>query len=222
MSEHAEIFAQKLILASQSPRRAQLLSLAGFAFEIRPSFFDEESIKESSPEKHVLRLSEAKARQVAESVEQGIVIGADTIVVVDEEILGKPRDVEEAKKMLRRLAGRFHQVYTGFALVEMPSQRMASDFEVTLVHFRRLAEWEIERYVATQSPLDKAGAYGIQDQSAVFADRIEGCFYNVVGFPLSKFYSTMIDFMSKDVDVKSSTTGTRDQIGRRDQKIRTF
>lgn len=194
-----KIFSQKLILASQSPRRAQLLKIAGFEFEIRPSAVNEEAIDEPTPARHVLTLSKAKALQTAQSVESGIVIGADTVVVLDGEILGKPRDEDQARAMLRRLAARTHQVFTGFALIEQPSGRTVSDFEVTTVHFRPLAEWEIERYVKTQSPMDKAGAYGIQDQSAVFADRIEGCFYNVVGFPLTKFYTAMMRFVADEV-----------------------
>lgn len=194
-----KIFSQKLILASQSPRRAQLLKIAGFEFEVRPSHIDEEAIDEPTPERHVLTLSKAKALEAAKSVDSGIVIGADTVVVLDGEILGKPRDEDQARDMLRRLAGRSHQVFTGFALIEKPSGRSVSDFEVTTVHFRALAEWEIERYVKTQSPMDKAGAYGIQDQSAVFADRIEGCFYNVVGFPLTKFYTAMLRFVADQV-----------------------
>jgi len=189
------MYAQKLILASQSPRRAQLLTLVGFQFETRPSHFDESQIQVPDPEKHVLELSRAKARQVASQVDQGIVIGADTIVVLDDGIIGKPHDPAQARQMLNRLSGRFHKVYTGFTLIERPGDRTMSDFEVTSVHFRDLAEWEIEHYVSTNSPMDKAGAYGIQDQSAVFADRIEGCFYNVVGFPLSKFYTAMMTFV---------------------------
>ncbi len=191
-----KMFSQKLILASQSPRRAQLLKLVGFEFETVPSHFDEDSINIPEPEKHVLELSRAKAEQVASSVEQGIVIGADTIVVLDSHIIGKPHNHQQARGMLKQLSGRIHRVFTGFTLIEKPGNRTLSDFDVTNVHFRPLEDWEIERYVQTNSPMDKAGAYGIQDQSAVFADRIEGCFYNVVGFPLSKFYTAMKTFVS--------------------------
>ncbi len=194
------IFSQKLILASQSPRRAQLLRLVGFDFEVRPSLIDEEQIVEATPEQQVKALSLAKAQRTAETVDRGIVIGADTVVVLDGEMLGKPRSEEEARAMLRRLAGRAHQVYTGFTLLEKPSGRTVSDYEVTTVHFRPLADWEIDRYVRTQNPMDKAGAYGIQDQSAVFADRIDGCFYNVVGFPLTRFYTAMLKFVAERDD----------------------
>ncbi len=191
-----KIYSQKLILASQSPRRAQLLKLVGFEFDTIPSHFDEDSVDVSEPETHVLELSRAKARHVAESVPQGIVIGADTIVVLENRIIGKPHNHQQARDMLKRLSGRVHRVFTGFTLIEKPGNRAFSDFDVTNVHFRQLEDWEIERYVQTNSPMDKAGAYGIQDQSAVFADRIEGCFYNVVGFPLSKFYTAMKTFVS--------------------------
>ncbi|MBN1561133.1 septum formation inhibitor Maf [candidate division KSB1 bacterium] len=192
------MYSQKLILASQSPRRAQLLKLVGFDFDIMPSAIDEDDIPEVDPPSHVCALSLAKAMSVGHHVENGIVIGSDTVVVLDEEILGKPKDETEAKKMLRRLAGRTHRVYTGFTLLERPTNRRMSDYDMTRVHFRDLAGWEIDRYVATQNPMDKAGAYGIQDQSAVFADRIEGCFYNVVGFPLSKFYTALMQFIMEN------------------------
>ena len=195
---YEKIYSQKLILASQSPRRAQLLKLVGFEFDIIPSFIDEEEIEKSDPATRVKALSFAKAKSVAANIEQGIIIGSDTIVVLDRQILGKPRDDLEAKEMLHRLKGRTHLVYTGFALLEKPSNRKIRDYDKTRVHFRDLADWEIDRYVATQNPMDKAGAYGIQDQSAVFADRIEGCFYNVVGFPLSKFYVAMMQFVMKN------------------------
>ena len=201
-----KMFSQRLFLASQSPRRAQLLKLVGFEFDVVPSFFDEDSITEENPETHVQILSFEKAKSVANDVLQGVIIGADTIVVLDEKILGKPKDAQDARGMLQSLSGRFHEVYTGFTLVENPSGRYVSDFEKTRVHFRDLSDWEIDRYIATQSPMDKAGAYGIQDQSAVFADRIEGCFYNVVGFPLSKFYTAMSAFISENKNAGDETS----------------
>jgi septum formation protein len=114
--------------------------------------------------------------------------------VLDGRILGKPADAQEARAMLRLLSGKTHEVYTGFAVVEKPGERVLVDSELTKVHFRPLHEEEIDAYVATGSPLDKAGAYGIQDLSAIFVDRIEGCFYNVVGFPLAKFYQACREF----------------------------
>jgi septum formation protein len=197
MLQHIQhLYPEKLYLASQSPRRAHLLSLIGFDFTVMTAQVDEQAFDERDPIKHCTELSLAKARNVAERIDKGLVIGADTIVVLDNEILGKPADTDEAARMLGKLSNNSHKVYTGFALVEQPSKRTVSDYEVTSVHFRDLQEWEITSYVRTQNPLDKAGAYGIQDQSAVFADRIEGCFYNVVGFPLSKFYKAFVDFVN--------------------------
>ena len=184
-------------LASQSPRRKQLLQLIGLKFHVLPSQVDEEACTEPDPVRHVLQLSLAKARDVADRIEAGLVVGADTIVVLDGEILGKPADSAEAVQMLQRLSGRTHEVYTGFAIVCRPEEESVTGYEVTRVHFRPLQDWEIHSYVASGSPMDKAGAYGIQDQSALFADRIEGCFYNVVGFPLTKFYLTLLNFYNE-------------------------
>ena len=191
------IVAGRLILASQSPRRAQLLSQIGLEFMVVPSHLDEDAITVTDPTQHVLTLSRLKAEHVAGQIGDGLVVGADTIVVLDDQILGKPVDESDAFQMLRRLSGRTHQVYTGFTIIERPQGRLVSSYEMTNVHFRDLQDWEIDNYIATRHPMDKAGAYGIQDQSAVFADRIEGCFYNVVGFPLTRFYLTIIDFLKR-------------------------
>jgi len=189
------LYKRKYILASQSPRRCQLLSLIQLPFSVLPSQHDEDTLDEPDPIRHVLAQSLAKASQIAGQVEEAIIIGADTIVVLDGEILGKPRSADHAAEMLSRLSGRTHHVFTGFSLIEQPQGRSVSEYEVTAVHFRPLFDWEIRAYADSESPLDKAGSYGIQDQSAVFADRIEGCFYNVVGFPLTKFYLTLLAFI---------------------------
>ena len=193
-----KIHAKPVILASQSPRRAELLERIGFTFEVRPSHVDEDAIDIREPRRHVTELSRAKAAKVAGEVEEGWIIGADTIVVLDDEILGKPSDPQQAFDMLNRLQGRTHHVYTGFTIVEKPQNRTLSDVEVTSVRFRELEDWEIWGYIDTKSPFDKAGAYGIQDRSAVFADRIEGCFYNVVGFPLARFYQQLLTLLKDD------------------------
>lgn len=186
---------KKIILASGSPRRAQLLRMIGLQFEVMESRVPEDLNLPEEPVAHVVELSRRKALEVAKRVEEGIIIGADTIVVLEEAILGKPTDQEEAKDMLSRLSGKTHRVYTGFTLLEVPSLRSLSDWEVTEVKFRELEPWEIEEYVRSGSPLDKAGAYGIQDRSAVFVERINGCYYNVVGFPLMKFYQDFLEFL---------------------------
>lgn len=185
------------ILASKSPRRAQLLSLIGIQFKVVPSEFDESSLNEKDPVKHVLKSSLAKAQDVARRAQKGTIIGADTVVVLDGCLLGKPADPAIAFEMLRRLSGRIHEVYTGFTLIQIPGNRTVSDYERTRVHFRELDDGEIMDYIDSKNPMDKAGAYGIQDQSAVFVDRIDGCFYNVVGFPLTKFYKTCVEFFNE-------------------------
>jgi septum formation protein len=185
-----------LILASQSPRRRLLLKQIGLKFSVRPSSVPEDVLDHESPEQNVKRIALAKALKVARRVKRGIVVGADTIVVLGNEILGKPRSAGEAKRMLRKLSGRQHVVYTGFALVDASTGRKIVDVERTKVKFRKLNAVEIDEYVASGSPMDKAGAYGIQDDyGAVFVERVEGCFYNVVGFPLTRFYLDLRRFV---------------------------
>jgi septum formation protein len=184
--------APRLILASQSPRRRVLLRQIGLKFSVRPSAVREDLLDHETPEHNAKRIALNKALEIARSSRRGIVIGADTIVVLKGVILGKPRSQREAEKMLRTLSGKRHTVYTGFALVDVETGRRIVDIEKTNVWFRRLTREEIKEYVASGSPMDKAGAYGIQDDyGAVFVERIEGCFYNVVGFPLTKFYEAL-------------------------------
>lgn len=183
-----------IILASASPRRAEILRKIGLDFTIRPSAIDEINSTALPPAAYAVDLARRKARAVAAEVTTGLVIGADTIVVLGNEILGKPASELEAGEMLRRLSGKTHRVFTGFALCDRPSNREAAGFEMTEVTFRSLEEAEITAYVRSGEAMDKAGAYGIQDASAVFAERINGCFYNVVGFPLARFYVTLRSF----------------------------
>ena len=184
--------APRLILASQSPRRRVLLRQIGLKFSVWPSAVREDLLDHETPEHNAKRIALNKALEIARSSRRGIVIGADTIVVLKGVILGKPRSQREAEKMLRTLSGKRHTVYTGFALVDVETGRRIVDIEKTNVWFRRLTREEIKEYVASGSPMDKAGAYGIQDDyGAVFVERIEGCFYNVVGFPLTKFYEAL-------------------------------
>ena len=189
--------APKLILASQSPRRRILLKQIGLSFTVRPSEVNEDLLDHESPEHNAKRIALSKAEEIGKKSRSGIVIGADTIVVLGKKILGKPRTPAEARRMLRTLSGRMHTVYTAFALVDASSGRQVVDVEKTKVWFRKLSSSEIASYVASGSPMDKAGAYGIQDDyGAVFVRRIEGCFYNVVGFPLTRFYMTLQKFIS--------------------------
>ncbi|HTX19342.1 MAG TPA: Maf family protein [Bacteroidota bacterium] len=184
-----------IILASRSPRRVHLLRQIGLSFSIQESGVDEKFDDGASPEEIVRMLSLAKATSVAHRVVKGIVIGADTIVVLDGRILGKPLSKSEAVKMLTALSGKTHTVYTGFALVDAATGKSRTEYERTEVTFRRLGDSEISEYVETGSPMDKAGAYGIQDDyGAVFVEKIQGCFYTVVGFPLAKFYTAFREF----------------------------
>lgn len=175
----------RLILASSSPRRQELLSKAGFEFEVCPSSVSEEQVAGESPEEFVRRLATAKALQVAAASPTGsLVLGADTAVVVEAEVLGKPVDAADAARMLRRLSGRTHRVLTGVCLVQAPGRIEAVQHETTWVWFRPLEEGEISDYVASLEPLDKAGAYAIQGRASRFVSRIEGCYFNVVGLPV--------------------------------------
>jgi len=188
-----------VVLASASPRRQHLLKQIGLNFIVHPSGIDEDSHSFPTPEEYVLNLSKKKAYEVAKNYGDALIISADTIVVLDGEIINKPKNPDEAKQMLRKLSGKTHKVYTGFTILDTKTKKTLSDFEVTDVKFRELTDEEIDEYVATGSPLDKAGAYGIQDDyGAVFVERINGCFYNVVGFPLTKFYLAMKKFLSDD------------------------
>jgi len=186
-----------VILASASPRRKQLLERLGMTFTVRPSTVQEESVSLLlHPELYVQTLAAHKARDIASTAEQpSLVIGADTIVVLDNSILNKPVSPEHAREMLSDLSGRTHTVYTGIALVDSATHEEITDVQQTEVTFRVLTSEEIDAYVDTGSPLDKAGAYGIQDDfGAVFVERINGCYYNVVGLPLPLLYRKLREF----------------------------
>jgi septum formation protein len=192
------VTAKRLVLASTSPRRIRLLRQIGINPEVIPSSVEERFVESLTPEDNARLLAQAKARDVGAKISEGIIIGADTVVVLDGQVLGKPQDAEDAVRMLTMLSGHTHRVITAFSLLDKPSNKQVTDAEETLVTFRSLSDEEIERYVAGGSPFDKAGAYGIQDDyGAVFVSRIEGCFYNVVGFPLARFHMTMQRFLSE-------------------------
>jgi septum formation protein len=178
----------KIILASASPRRAELLRALGVDFELAPSQVQERPHPDEAPPDYIIRIARAKVIAVARKLESGLVIGADTIVVLDGQLLGKPEDEEDAKRMLRSLSGRWHAVMTGVALYDASSRREVADYEKTLVRFAQLTEKEIEWYVRSQEPMDKAGAYGIQALGGLFVEEIAGNYYNVVGLPLPLIY----------------------------------
>ncbi|WP_038089644.1 Maf family protein [Tumebacillus flagellatus] len=175
-----------LILASGSPRRKELLGGLGLTFDILVSEADESFAPGLSPVEIVQELAYRKASVVANTLSGGIVVGADTIVVCDDDILGKPSDAEDAKRMLRRLSGRSHTVYTGIALVDAGEPgRMVRDVSGTEVRFKPLTDEQIDAYVATGEPMDKAGAYGIQGKASQFITGITGDFFTVVGLPVA-------------------------------------
>lgn len=173
------------MLASQSPRRRELLATAGFSFIVRARPVDEVRAPGETPEAYVQRLARAKAEAAWENRDE-IVLGADTVVVLDQEVLEKPRDESNARAMLARLSGREHVVITGICLRHAEGQEVAS--ESTRVRFLDLTVQEIEAYVASGEPLDKAGAYAVQGLASKFVAGVDGCFFNVVGLPLSLVY----------------------------------
>ncbi len=187
-----------LVLASKSPRRISLLRQIGIQPMVITADVEEDFSNDETPIENALRLSLKKAQAVEEKVKEGIIVGADTIVVLGEQLLGKPESEDDAHRMLRLLSGKTHNVITGFALLDVPTRKRATAYEETRVTFRELPDDEIAEYISSGAPMDKAGAYGIQDDyGAVFVTRIEGCFYNVVGFPLAKFYSTLQKFQTQ-------------------------
>jgi septum formation protein len=174
----------ELILASSSPRRQELLREIGIPFQVHAANINEDQITDEAPSAYALRLAREKAEAVAVQYPQSYVLGADTIVVVDGEVLGKPKSHADAVRMLRLLSGRSHEVTTAVSVVA-PGTLAETRASTTKVYFRELAEDEIQRYVAGGEPMDKAGAYAIQGGASLWTDRIEGEFSNVVGLPLS-------------------------------------
>jgi septum formation protein len=183
-----------LVLASASPRRRELLTQAGYSFEVHPAHIPEDPLPNEDPTAYVTRLAREKAEAVfreitnASASEQRAsaapqVLGADTIVTLDDHILGKPSDPADAARMLRLLSGRTHRVITGIALVSAAATQVA--FESTTVSFNALSDKDIAAYIATGEPMDKAGAYAIQGRAARWIPRIEGCYFNVVGLPIA-------------------------------------
>lgn len=196
------IAAPLLILASNSPRRRYLLKQAGLNFSVVPSLVDESKIPECAPDEYVVKLAEAKAEDVSLRYPKSWVIGADTVVVVDNFILGKPRTQNDARNMLLRLSGRTHQVYTGFAICCKIRKRLFSRAVKTDVLFKELSDKEIEWYINTPEPFDKAGAYAIQGMGTFLVRSIHGSYTNVVGLPVSE----VIEFLIKEGLLKFQNT----------------
>ncbi len=177
---------KKLILASKSPRRKELLELLGFDFDVISSEVDEVSSEDLSPEEMVKALAYQKAKAVFETHPDNVVLGSDTIVVVDDEILGKPKNEKQAKEMMLKMKDREHQVITGVAVLSKKEEIVFSD--ISNVHFNDIEEAEIDRYVKTDEPYDKAGGYAIQGWAARYISAIEGNYYTIMGLPLDKVF----------------------------------
>ncbi|MBQ6894010.1 MAG: septum formation protein Maf [Clostridia bacterium] len=189
----------KFILASKSPRRKELLGNLGLKFEIMESSADESVIsKDIPPEIYVQELAMIKSTSVAACAEKNsLVIGADTVVVADGKIIGKPKNFDEAFSMLSSFSNSSHKVYSGISVTDSSSGRTVADWCETEVFFNEMTPCEIENYINTYKPYDKAGAYGIQEYASVFIEKINGDFFNVVGLPLSKLYG----LLKKEFDV---------------------
>jgi nucleoside triphosphate pyrophosphatase len=192
----------KLILASASPRRAQILGDAGMRCEIVRANVSERRKRGETARSMTRRLALAKAQAVVSTLgskpSPGIVVGADTIVEVNGELLGKPRSPAAAREMLRKLSGRTHRVMTSIAAIRLPDRAAVTATETTRVRFAALTADEIAQYVATREPLDKAGAYAVQGIGGRFIEGIDGCYFNVVGLPLARLYHIMIDLGWRD------------------------
>mgnify|MGYP006289134967 CR=1 FL=1 len=189
---------RKIVLASASPRRRFLLEQLGFEFHVNPSGVDETSIPFKSEREFAVKAALAKASDVAKKYKNALVIGADTIVCLDGEILGKPRDRDEAATMLKRLRGRDHIVITGVAVVATDSQNILLDAETTKVFFKRFTEKTLDRYLDTGDSLDKAGAYGIQGEGECLVHHIRGDYFNVMGLPLSLLLKMLSQLMETE------------------------
>ena len=184
MAREVSIHSARVILASASPRRRELLALIGVRHEVRPADIDESLLPGEAPAAHAERLARGKAHTIAEREPDAVVIAADTIVVVDGDVLGKPRDATEAHAMLRRLSGRTHTVLTAIAVAR--GALTESAVESVDVTFRDLSDDEIGAYIATGEPMDKAGAYGIQGYGATIVERVDGDYFSVMGLGLRR------------------------------------
>jgi len=175
---------KRLILASASPRRKQLLEQLGLDFEMYPSNIDEKINPQLEPRQQVEMLSKQKALFISSKFHNTIILAADTMVVLQNEVIGKPKDAEDAKQMLGKLSGTYHSVMTGFTLIDTDTKKTVTKLSETKVWFRRLTAKEIAAYVTRDKPFDKAGAYAIQETASIFVEKIEGDFFGAVGLPV--------------------------------------
>jgi septum formation protein len=193
----------KLILASKSPRRSDLLEQAGLTFSIIPSDFDESSVTMSDPESYVKKLAKSKAIDISKKHPDSWVLGADTIVLIDDSILGKPGSKDEARSMLKQLSGKTHQVITGYCLCCQTKNDIISETVKTDVRFKKLRDAEIEWYIQTGEPYDKAGAYAIQGIGTFLVKSINGSYTNVVGLPVCEVIEFLINRGIMELNIES-------------------
>lgn len=189
--------SQKFILASQSPRRKDIFTMIGLTFQVQSSDYEETPIPDASPAELVKIHAREKAKDVAKNFSEELVVGADTIVVINNKILEKPKNHDDAINMLQKLSGKTHEVMTGYAVVNSANQKFLSGVATTKVTFFPLSEEMIRHYLDNYQYMDKAGSYAIQDYSSIFVEKIDGCFYNVVGFPIAEFYKFLNDNLHK-------------------------
>jgi len=186
--------SREIILASGSPRRRELLSQLGLSFKVMPSYIDEKTPLLMTPEEIVRENAFQKAKHAGSISRSGLIIAADTLVALGEQVFGKPRDETEATRMLLALSGKQHQVYTAISVVDVDNNRWQTECRVTEVYMKELSRTQIHNYVATGEPLGKAGGYAIQGLGAIFIDRIDGCYTNVVGLSLPLLAEMLADF----------------------------
>ena len=187
-----DFLREKLVLASRSPRRTELLNRAGWPHEVRVAGIDESVRPDEDGAAYVQRLARSKAESVARQLEEGVVLGADTTVVIANQILGQPTDEADARRMLELLSGKWHDVLTGVALVRVGGESRVG-YETTRVRFAEMSASEIDWYIASGEPFDKAGAYGIQDKASLFIEKIQGDYFNIMGLPIRLVYELAAD-----------------------------
>jgi septum formation protein len=192
MKQNANHLREKLVLASGSPRRADILERAGWPHEIIVAGIDETLLPNEEAAAYVQRLARSKAEKVASGLDHGLVLGADTTVVVDDQILGQPVDEADARRMLEVLNAKWHEVLTGVALVRVGGETRVA-YETTRVRFAEMSDEEIDWYIGTGEPFGKAGAYGIQGQASLFIEEIKGDYFNIMGLPIRLVYELATD-----------------------------
>jgi septum formation protein len=182
---------KKIILASTSPRRHELARQMGLDFEITPSNYEEDMTIDLKPEKLAMTLAYGKAKEVAERIKRGVVLGVDTFIVFNGKKLGKPKSKADAFKMLKSFSGKTQEVYSGVALIDCETGKEIKDYEVAKVKFGKMSDAEIKKYIKTGEPMGKAGAYGIQGLGSLFVEKIDGSYTNVIGFPVRNIYNNL-------------------------------